>query len=82
MKEITSFLNALYAPQAWFLSLSPWVSMSIVGVCVATAIGLAGFILARAGYKPLWALLLLVPTVNVLALWVLAFRKFPRESRQ
>lgn len=79
MKQIISILNALYAPQAWFLSLSPWVSMGIAGLCVAAAIGLAGFILARAGYKPLWALILLVPTVNVLGLWLLAFRKFPRE---
>ena len=78
--DVLVFLNTLYAPQAWFLSLPPIVSMTIVGLVLAALLGAAGVILARLGIKPLWALLLLVPTVGVIALWVLAYRPFPREK--
>jgi hypothetical protein len=80
MTGLTPLLDTLYAPQAWFLGLSPYISMSLVGVIVAALLAFAGFVLARLGYKPLWALLLLVPTVGVIAMWVLAYRKFPREK--
>jgi hypothetical protein len=78
--ETLSLLDAAYAPQAWFLSLSPYISLSIVGVIIAALLACSGFVLARLGYKPLWALLLIVPTVGVIAMWVLAYRKFPREK--
>ncbi|MBI3420183.1 MAG: hypothetical protein HY053_08635 [Proteobacteria bacterium] len=73
-------LTTLYAPQAWFMALPPYLSYTVIGLIIMTLLGCAGFILARLGYKPLWALLLLVPTVNVIAVWVLAYRRFPRES--
>lgn len=79
-KDFTQLLNTLYAPQAWFLALSPILAYTVIGVVIAALLGCAGFILARLGYKPLWALLLLLPTVNVIAVWVLAYRQFPREK--
>jgi hypothetical protein len=79
--ELLKLYDALYAPQAWFLSLSPYISMSIVGLMVTGMLGCAGFALARMGYKPLWALLLLAPTISVAALWVVAFLPFPREKQ-
>ncbi len=80
MEQLIPILDALYAPQAWFLSLPREASMTIVGLMVAATLALAGFILARLGYKPLWALLLLPPSVNVIGLWFLAFIKFPIEK--
>ena len=77
---MTEILDLLYAPQAWFLGLSPYVSMTIVGIILASMLTLAGFALARMGYKPLWAILLIVPTLNVAGLWLLAYRQFPREK--
>ena len=81
MEQLTPILDALYAPQAWFMSLSQYVSLTIIGLMIAAALTLAGFILARMGYKPLWALVLLPPTINVLGLWVLALIKFPIEKK-
>lgn len=78
--ELLSLLDAIYAPQAALMGLSQYISLSIIGVIIAALLGFAGFVLARMGYKPLWALLLLVPTVGVIAMWVLAYRKFPREK--
>ena len=80
MEQLISILDALYAPQAWFLSQSRILSLTTMGLLVAGTLTLAGFILARLGYKPLWALLLIVPTANVISLWVLALIKFPREK--
>lgn len=81
MEQLTPILDSLYAPQAWFMSLSQYVSLTIIGLMIAAALTLAGFILARMGYKPLWALVLLPPTINVLGLWVLALIKFPIEKK-
>jgi hypothetical protein len=39
------------------------------------------FIVKKAGYSPWWALLGLIPIVNVFALWVFAFSKWPVESK-
>ena len=36
-------------------------------------------IVEKAGYQGPWALLALVPLVNIIALWVFAFSKWPRE---
>jgi hypothetical protein len=43
---------------------------------------LAGWrIVSKAGYSALWALLLFVPLVNVVALLVFAFSEWPLERR-
>ncbi len=34
-------------------------------------------VLRRAGYSPWWVLLVLVPLVNLVALWVFAYRRWP-----
>jgi hypothetical protein len=81
MQLIIDILNWLYVPQQWFLNQSQILSMSIVGVCIAASLTLAGFVLARLGYKPLWAILLIVPTLNIIMVWVCAIRPFPIEEK-
>lgn len=34
-------------------------------------------IVAKAGFSPLWTLLMFVPIVNIVALWVFAFIRWP-----
>jgi len=84
MTESTSpfveFLNAFIAPQLWFLSQSPYISLTIIGFIVAIMLTLAGFTLARMGYKPLWAVVLLLPNIGLIFAFLAAFRKFPREK--
>jgi hypothetical protein len=36
-----------------------------------------GSVVAKAGFSPWWALLLLVPFVNLIFLWVFAYAKWP-----
>lgn len=79
-ENIKLLFDALYAPQAWLLAQNPYISMTFIGFVLAAALALSGFVLARMGHKPLWAILVIVPTVQIIALWVLALTKFPREK--
>lgn len=36
---------------------------------------------SRSGHSGWWSLLMLVPVVNIAMLWVLAFKRWPAESR-
>jgi hypothetical protein len=80
MESFKNFLDAFVAPYLWFLSQSPYISLTIIGVIVAVMLTLAGFTLARMGYKPLWAVVLLLPNIGLIFTWLAAYRKFPREK--
>jgi hypothetical protein len=36
-------------------------------------------IISKAGYSGAWALISLIPFVNIIALWIFAFAKWPNE---
>ena len=36
-------------------------------------------IISKAGYSGAWALISLIPLVNIIALWIFAFAKWPNE---
>jgi predicted ABC-type exoprotein transport system permease subunit len=60
-------------------------SLSIVHwLIVLAAIFVLAFplvrILRRLGYSGWWAVLWFVPLVNLIALWVLAYRPWPRDA--
>jgi len=38
-------------------------------------------IVSKAGYSGAWALLSLVPLINIIALWVFAFSRWPYEKQ-
>jgi hypothetical protein len=58
-----------------------WLGYLLLGVLVVGLIGCGGFVLARLGISPLWALLLVVPVLQLAAYWWLAFKAWPRERR-
>ena len=60
------------------LPLPPWAAMLIVSVYVTAVIGFGGFVFARAGRSPIWALALLVPVANVAVIWWIAYCRWPR----
>jgi hypothetical protein len=61
------------------MALPYWLGYLVLGVLVLGLIGGAGFILARLGISPLWALLLVVPVGQLIAYWWLAYAAWPRE---
>ena len=52
----------------------------LIGIIFAVIIFVipAWKVVEKAGYSGAWALLVLVPLVNVIALWVFAFSSWPR----
>ncbi len=54
----------------------------LVGAIVTTYTLIAGgWVLAKAGRSPLWILLLLFPYLNVVAVWVFAYMRWPFVDR-
>ena len=56
-----------------------WV---IFAVMVAVVLYPIGRILSRIGLSPFWSVFVLVPVVNVVALWILAFTDWPRDANR
>lgn len=54
-----------------------WVTFTVMAAAILYPFGR---ILARLGFTPFWAVLALVPIVNVIALWALAFAPWPTAS--
>jgi hypothetical protein len=60
------------------LGLPPWATLLIVACILMYGMYLAGKVLARAGVNPALALLLLIPFVQIVAVWVFAYMRWPR----
>jgi hypothetical protein len=44
---------------------------------VAVVVYPVGRILNRIGFSPLWAIVMFIPLLNLIALWILAFTEWP-----
>ncbi len=62
----------------WLNGLEPWLANLIVGLLIVARMALGAVVLIRAGLSPLWVLLLLVPFIEVIAIWVFAYTRWPR----
>ena len=52
--------------------------VTLLGLVLLTVpIVMIARVLRRAGYSPWWVLLLLVPLVNLIALWIFAYARWP-----
>jgi len=60
-------------------------SMSVTGyaliiIGLLVLLGIFGQILKKAGYSRLWALLLVVPGLNLILIWVFSFLNWPSSE--
>ena len=58
----------------YYLSVGQWIAIAVF--CVASLVP-AARILRRAGLSLWWSIFLVIPLVNVLALWALAYSRWP-----
>ena len=58
----------------YYLSTGQWIAIAVF--CVASVVP-AARILRRAGLSLWWSIFLVIPLVNVMALWVLAYSRWP-----
>jgi len=54
---------------------SHWLMFALM---VAAVLYPVGRILGRIGLSPFWSVLALIPFINLVSLWVLAFTEWPR----
>ncbi len=54
-----------------------WIMFAIMIVVILYPIGR---VLGRIGMSPFWSILALIPLVNLIALWVLAFVEWPKRG--
>ncbi|WP_372398105.1 hypothetical protein ABMY26_15275 [Azospirillum sp. HJ39] len=66
---------------AFVNGLEPWQYYLIVSLVLTYTMVAGGWVLAKAGRSPLWILLLLFPYVNILAIWVFAYMRWPFVDR-
>ncbi|MBP2232265.1 hypothetical protein [Azospirillum agricola] len=62
---------------AFINDLEPWQFYLIISLVLTYTMVAGGWVLAKAGRSPLWVLLLLFPYVNVLAVWIFAYMRWP-----
>ena len=66
---------------AFINSLEPWQFYLIISIVMTYTMVAGGWVLAKAGRSPLWVLFLLVPYVNVVAIWIFAYMRWPFVDR-
>ena len=62
----------------YYLSIWQWLGLAVL--CVISLIP-AARILRRAGLNVGWAIFLVIPLVNIMAIWVLAYVRWPAVER-
>ena len=61
-----------------FYYFSMWQWLTIATFCVISLIP-AARILRRTGFSVWWAIFLVIPLLNLLALWVIAYMRWPAD---
>jgi hypothetical protein len=70
------------------MMMNDWIGMAgfgfghwvIFAVMMAVVLNPIGRILDRIGLSPFWCVLVLIPLVNLIALWALAFADWPKKG--
>ena len=75
-------LNAVYwEPWQAILSLDAWTTNLVMAMLLLAKMVFGGWVLAKGGRSPLWALILLINGADILALWVYAYVRWPFVDR-
>lgn len=83
MSTLIATLGLVYgAPIEALQALGTWQLPLVISLLTMAEISMAGFVLARAGRSPLWALVLLIPYLHVIALWGFAYARWPAMERR
>jgi len=79
---IADIVTWLTIPTLLLLNLPPFIGYTILGLLVMTTIILNGLALAKMRFSPLWAVLLLVPYLQIALFWLVAYKKWPVEKQR
>lgn len=72
------FLSNPYTYPFNYLSTLPiWLSHLFIGILLTFKVCLGGWVAIKAGRTPLWGVVLLIPYLDLLAIWIFAFVPWP-----
>ena len=81
-EPIVGLLNAVYdQPWAAIMSTDPWTANLVMAILLMLKLIFGGWVLAKGGRSPLWALVLLINGADILALWLYAYIRWPLVDR-
>jgi hypothetical protein len=83
LEPIVNVLNTVYwQPWAAIMSTDPWTSNLVMAILLMLKLVFGGWLLAKGGRSPLWALVLLINGADILALWIYAYIRWPFVDRK
>jgi uncharacterized membrane protein YhaH (DUF805 family) len=59
-----------------------WENLLFQGILMFFSLCFSAVILGRAGRSPYWAFLLIIPYVQIVALWMFAFCIWPKTAKR
>jgi len=63
------------------VSVSPYLYIALALFWIAIILLPFAKLLKRTGHKPAWSVFFVIPLVNVVALWIFAFRSWPIDKQ-
>ena len=66
----------------YLLGLPQWAIYLLEGIFIFVGLSSGAVVLTRTGRNPYWVFLTLVPLVNVIAVWYLAFSAWPKPLKK
>ncbi|QCN95366.1 hypothetical protein D3093_08910 [Azospirillum argentinense] len=82
LESIVALLNAVYwQPWAAIMSTDPWTANLVMAILLMLKLIFGGWVLAKGGRSPLWALVLLINGADILAMWLYAYIRWPFVDR-
>ena len=63
-----------------YLGLPVWGQFLLEGILLFVEISAASVVLTRANRNPYFAFLIIIPYVQIVAIWYLAFSKWPKKA--
>ncbi|MCW2238280.1 isoprenylcysteine carboxyl methyltransferase (ICMT) family protein YpbQ [Azospirillum canadense] len=83
MEPIVSLLNTVYwQPWAAIMSSDPWTSNLVMAILLMLKLVFGGWVVAKGGRSPLWALVMLINGADILAMWLYAYIRWPFVDRK
>jgi hypothetical protein len=68
--------------ESGMIDLPVWFSYLLKGLSIFAMLAFPAIVLARAGKSPYFALLLMVPFINVAIVWGFAYAEWPKLDRK
>lgn len=57
-----------------------WLEYLVAGLTIGYFVSICGVILTKAGKSPWWALAMLIPYVQIVAVWFFAFSRWKNQA--